>query len=157
MVDSIKSVTGQKIVQKTEKKVTDKKASDPIDFASNGTLVTDYNYPKGSGKSPRENMAYDAENEVLQKEPSFFKLFGKPLKDNYIFDYKKYVKASGDKDITIGEIKKRYGIPDGELRKLGLDGYPGDLDSYNLKDYPELQKLVLPKEIIEKYIDPSAF
>lgn len=101
----------------------------------------------------QQNINTDWESGILTKEDSPFKFFGKPLDHKYIFDYKEYVKQTNNKDLTIGALKQRYGIPDGVLKqKGGLDGYPGDLDTYKFEDYPELQKFVIPKECIENYV-----
>lgn len=96
----------------------------------------------------QEIINSDWESGILTREDTLFKLDHK-----YIFNYQEYVKRTGDKNVTIGQIKSRYKIPDGILRKKDdLYDYPGNLDNYKLSKYPELQKFPIPKECIEKYV-----
>lgn len=101
----------------------------------------------------QQNINTDWESGILTKEDSPFKFFGKPLDHKYIFDYKEYVKQTNNKGLTIGQLKSRYNIQDGDLRKTGqLCQYPGDLNICKFENHPELQKLQIPKECIENYV-----
>lgn len=144
MVDSVKGTT----VIPTNKKLSSTASATTTPTSENGSV---FSTKVADTKRPghmQELINSDWESGILTREDTLFKLDHK-----YIFNYKEYVKRTGDKNVTIGQIKSRYKIPDGILRKKDdLYDYPGNLDNYKLMNYPELQKFPIPKECIEKYV-----
>ena len=143
MVDSVKGT-----VIPAHKKLSPTASATTTSASENGSLfavkVADSTRPG----QIQQTINSDWESGILTKEDTFLKLDHK-----YIFNYQEYVKRTGDKKVTIGQIKSRYKIPDGVLRKKDdLGDYPGNLDNYKLSNYPELQKFPIPKECIEKYV-----
>lgn len=143
MVDSVKGT-----VIPAHKKLSPTASVGATPTNDNGSVFATKTADKQRPGQMQELINSDWESGILTREDTLFKLDHK-----YIFNYQEYVKRTGDKDITIGQIKSRYKIPDGILRKKDdLYDYPGNLDNYKLSNYPELQKFPIPKECIEKYV-----
>lgn len=148
MVDTVKGTT----VIPAHKKLTSTASATTTQVSENGSVFSTKVADTQRPGQMQEIINSDWESGILTREDSKLKFFGKPLDHKYIFNYQEYVKRTGDKNVTIGQIQSRYKIPDGVLRKGELSGFPGHVEWYKLSNYPELQKFPIPKECIEKYV-----
>lgn len=81
--------------------------------------------------------------------PQDNKFLGVTTGKKYVFNGEEYNKKHPDRPLTIGRLKERYNIPDGVLRNAGLDGYPGNVDTYFVEKF--LNGISIPSEYIDKY------
>lgn len=107
----------------------------------------------------QENITKDLTSGVLTKQEGFG-LFGTKITDDYFnFDSEKYSKLAG-KELTLGEIKYRYGLPVGTLKEANPKLFIGTitqeggltLDGYT-PTYAGQSNIKIPAKDIKKYVD----
>lgn len=102
-------------------------------------------YDRRDGQDVRRNIRQDYESRVLHR-PSW----GRGM----VFDNDRYMKLNGNRQLTYGQIRDRYGLPPHVLRQLNNLNVPR---GKNLDDYtPSMlrqREVKLPPDAIEKYLN----
>lgn len=110
-----------------------------------------------------KNVKSDLGNQILVKNDTI--AFGKVVKkDKYLyFDHNKFTEITGEK-LTFGEISKRYGLKEGDLKKANdlrfgassdmemQEGKGSNLNNYTPVD-AHLNFVKIPRESIENYLN----
>ena len=157
MVQSIHSVRTNYTGKKTVKTNT---VSNP----NKGQIIFDPSFNPEQDKIKKQvqkNVKDDLGNEILQKDDKYISGVRVKKGDVY-FDYNRYKEITG-KDITLGELKKRYNIPDGVLKeanniRFGGSMTPGMIEGKgaNLNKYTPselgLNFVKIPREYLDEYL-----
>lgn len=149
---------------KTNTKGTNHKAE--ITSASNESVFSQKKVTDTETKKKAQivaNIKYDLGNEILSKNDT--RIMGKVVKqDKYLyFDHNKFTEITG-KDLTFGDIAKRYGLKEGELKKANdlrfgassdMAMKPGKGDNLNCYTPADanLNFVKIPRESIEDHLN----
>lgn len=108
----------------------------------------------------KESISKDLASGILTQKTKF-RLIG-DNEEVVVFDSEKYQKENNGKKLTFGEIKERYGIPAGELKKYNdlqfgtyqqTKGRGDDTDQYYPEELMGSGEVTIPKSAIKKYLD----
>jgi len=145
-----------------------KKTGNNNNSVTNSVFTTDTKKNSGNLKTDpitqkvKANVQSDLGNEILQKDD---KSIGGIVvkKGDLYFNYQRYVETTG-KDITLGDIKKRYNLDDGVLKKANNLRFGGSVTpgmqegkGANLNKYTPselgLNFVKIPRECLDKYLN----
>lgn len=166
MVDAISNLRLQTLEQKIpENQKSTSKPVDTVDLVYRGqeSQLVQLSYGTGDAEQIKQNIQNDFSSGILTRETKLNRFIDAITFDRggyeakVVFHPDAYKNSTGQ-NITFGELKARYGIPDGVLQNYNsefgnsvgwLKGKGGNLDKYTPDDLG-MNKVKIPENIINE-------